>query len=91
MLSDRQLGRDHDPFPIEMTVEEQFKAAVQIIQGLPKDGPFQVSHTMALKVNIMTVRMLGMSFQIDLPLSTTGCTSRPHWARATSQSRLSGR
>ena len=50
MLSDRRLGRDHDPFPIEMTVEEQFKAAVQIIQGLPKDGPFQVSHTMALKV-----------------------------------------
>ena len=57
MLSDRQLERDHDPFPIEMTVEEQFKAAVQIIQGLPKDGPFQVSHTMALKVSIKTVRI----------------------------------
>ena len=66
MLSDRQAGRDHDPFPIEMTVEEQFKAAVQIIQGLPKDGPFQVSHTMALKVNIKTVRMLGVSFQKGL-------------------------
>ena len=51
MLSDRQLGSYHDPlFPAEMTVEEQFRAAVQIIQGLPKDGPFQVSHTMALKV-----------------------------------------
>ena len=50
MLSDRQLGGYRDPFPVEMTVEEQFRAAVQIIQGLPKDGPFQVSHTMALKV-----------------------------------------
>lgn len=32
-----------------MSVEDQFKAAVAVIQGLPKNGPFQPSNEMMLK------------------------------------------